>query len=69
MDQLTRASEIFDGTTWYYGLEPGSIQVDQDKGVVSFIIHWRQTNKMPARRERITLRLDQVCGLKERLPA
>jgi hypothetical protein len=67
--ELTRASEIFDGTTWYHSLEPGSVQVDHGNGVVSFIVQWRATTRMPARRERITLRLDQVCGLKERLPA
>jgi hypothetical protein len=66
---LTRASEIFDGVTWYHSLEPDSIQVDQGNGVVSFIVRWRRTERMPARRERITLRLDQVCGLREQLPA
>lgn len=67
--ELTNASEIYDGVTWYHSLEPGSIEVDQGSGVVSFIVRWRRTERMPARRERITLRLDQVCGLKERLPA
>jgi hypothetical protein len=66
---LTRAVEIFDGTTWYHSLEPGSIRVNEEQGLVSFIVCWRRTERMPARRERITLRLDQVCGLKEQLPA
>jgi hypothetical protein len=60
---LTHASEIFDGITWYRGLVPGSIKVDQDRKRVSFVVQWRGTT----RRSRITLALDQVKGVREEI--
>jgi hypothetical protein len=57
------ADEIFDGQTWYYGIEPGSITVDAE--TVSFIVRWRQNGK----RSQITLKREQVQGVRENLTA
>ncbi len=61
MNDLANASEIFDGITWYRGLVPGSIKVDQDRKQVTFVVQWRGSNK----RSLITLAIDQVKGVRE----
>jgi hypothetical protein len=63
MIDLRNASEIYDGQTWYFNIEPGSVSVKN--GMVTFVVRWSKTD----RRSKVTLRIDQVMGVRENLPA
>ena len=61
---LRNAEEILDGSTgkWWYGIKPGSVQVDQEKELVSFTVRWKRTGG----ESRVTLGLEQIRGVRER---
>jgi hypothetical protein len=61
---LTNAVEILDGSTgrWWYGIKEGSVRIDQESQLVSFIVRWKRTGG----ESRVTLGLEQIRGVRER---
>jgi hypothetical protein len=57
-DDLRNATEIYDGERWFYGIEPGSIELDHDHQFVTFTVRWGRQRQ----RRRITLAVEQVRG-------